>query len=532
VNLDDEDRAIEELQRAVASGHPETVARAALDNLWPLYSAHFEALSSAIESIPTAQLARYPALRALHPMTRVIARTVRPFKPINLSDEARSMSPSELDLITLVQMMAFRLSGDVTAALIYAKRLEDRLLQVRVEWRERTDGPLWYLHLQIGSTLLVAGDSFHALLSLATARQLGQLSRQPDAQRTALGRTALAHAVRGSLDDAETALAEAGGKREPSAAHLSACSSTETAAAALIAVERMSADAETLTAALEPYDSIELSWSFALLARTRAFLAAQRPADALEAIRLASDAHPAQHGSFALDVITSASISALGATGELRAAWNLAGPNAMRGTLTSLAAIRLALENSRLNLAAAELRRVSGLPDLGPGERAEIVLLTAWLTLARADDISDDTIAQIYRLAMRGNHRRQLATMPRQLLDRVASGLAPEEANFFAAATRGLPGREMHTRPVLTRGELRVLTALPLHQTTAEIATAFHVSPNTIKSQLKALYRKLECSTRDEAIRAAVRHHLISTGGDDTTLRAVDSRVVALDDIQ
>jgi hypothetical protein len=36
VNLDDEDRAIEELQRAVASGHPETVARAALDNLWPL----------------------------------------------------------------------------------------------------------------------------------------------------------------------------------------------------------------------------------------------------------------------------------------------------------------------------------------------------------------------------------------------------------------------------------------------------------------------------------------------------------------
>ncbi|MBP1325896.1 DNA-binding CsgD family transcriptional regulator [Leucobacter exalbidus] len=76
----------------------------------------------------------------------------------------------------------------------------------------------------------------------------------------------------------------------------------------------------------------------------------------------------------------------------------------------------------------------------------------------------------------------------------------------------------MTTRPALTPSELRVLNALPLHATTASIAAAFHVSPNTIKSQLKALYRKLECSSREGAIKTASQLRIIADddvyGGD------------------
>ncbi len=57
--------------------------------------------------------------------------------------------------------------------------------------------------------MLAAGDSGRALLEFATARQLGKFSGQEYAERMALARTALAHAIRGTLSEAERALAEA-----------------------------------------------------------------------------------------------------------------------------------------------------------------------------------------------------------------------------------------------------------------------------------------------------------------------------------
>lgn len=510
MNLHDDVRAEAELRRAIASGKPETIARAAMSNVWPLYSAHFELLTAATEALPNSVLARYPVLRIVHRMTPVLARTTRPFKPLIYPDDARSMSPDELDILTLVQMIAFRFSGDVTAALIYARRLEERIQQVRVESRERIDGPLWYYHQQIGSTLLAAGDSSRALLEFATARQLGRLSPQADAERLALGRTALAHAVRGSLDDAELALAELVHQPPPTGAHVNSSTMTERTAAALVGVERMVDDVDDLLADLESYDSIELSWPFALLARTRSLLARHRADDALEALHLASDAHPTQHGSFASDVIHSATIEALWAAGDAAGARRVAGTNAKAGTLTTIASVRLALQDSRLDLAARGVRQISADLTLGPGQRVEALLLSTWVEMMRTDAVDPETARQIARLTAKRNVRRLLATMPQQLISLVRADLPESEATAFDDATAGLTHTESHRTPALTPGELRVLNALPLHPTTAAIAASFHVSPNTVKSQLKSIYRKLGCSTREEALKVAIRHRLIA----------------------
>ena len=219
VNLTDAPHAERELRRALASGRADEIARTALAHIWPLYWAHYDLLIESVEALPGALLERFPVLKILHPMTPVLARAARPFKPLVSPDEARGLSPDELDILTLVQMIGFRFSGDVAAALIYAQRLEDRLVEVRVESRERTDGPLWFYHYQIGSTLLAAGDSSRALLAFATARQLGTFAQQPYAERLALTRAALAHALRGSLDEADTALAESRTQPLPSRAH-------------------------------------------------------------------------------------------------------------------------------------------------------------------------------------------------------------------------------------------------------------------------------------------------------------------------
>lgn len=48
-----------------------------------------------------------------------------------------------------------------------------------------------------------------------------------------------------------------------------------------------------------------------------------------------------------------------------------------------------------------------------------------------------------------------------------------------------------------------MLSHLGTSATTAEIAAALFISPNTLKSHLKAIYRKLGVETRRDAVRVA-----------------------------
>ena len=52
----------------------------------------------------------------------------------------------------------------------------------------------------------------------------------------------------------------------------------------------------------------------------------------------------------------------------------------------------------------------------------------------------------------------------------------------------------------LTRAEMRVLQLLPTHLSLGEIGEELHISRNTVKTHVAAIYRKLQCSTRTEAV--------------------------------
>jgi LuxR family maltose regulon positive regulatory protein len=55
----------------------------------------------------------------------------------------------------------------------------------------------------------------------------------------------------------------------------------------------------------------------------------------------------------------------------------------------------------------------------------------------------------------------------------------------------------------LTMAELRLLPLLCTHLTAPEIAAALFLSPHTIKSQMKSVYRKLEATNRHQAVTRA-----------------------------
>jgi LuxR family maltose regulon positive regulatory protein len=62
---------------------------------------------------------------------------------------------------------------------------------------------------------------------------------------------------------------------------------------------------------------------------------------------------------------------------------------------------------------------------------------------------------------------------------------------------------------LLTKAELRVLRFLPTHYSFHEIAQRLHVSSNTIKTHVHAVYRKLDASSRSEAVAHATSAGLL-----------------------
>ena len=71
-------------------------------------------------------------------------------------------------------------------------------------------------------------------------------------------------------------------------------------------------------------------------------------------------------------------------------------------------------------------------------------------------------------------------------------------ASLPKSAARASPGAS-----ALTAAELRVLPLLATHLSFPEIAAELFLSPYTIKSQMKSIYRKLGASSRHQAVTRA-----------------------------
>jgi LuxR family maltose regulon positive regulatory protein len=107
------------------------------------------------------------------------------------------------------------------------------------------------------------------------------------------------------------------------------------------------------------------------------------------------------------------------------------------------------------------------------------------------------------RLADVGAARRLLAEASqaaRRVPDAVLFGGWLEETWGLvdSAATSALAGPAS-----LTMAELRILRFLPTHLSFREIGDRLHVSTNTVKTQAHAVYRKLDVSSRSQAVARA-----------------------------
>ena len=79
--------------------------------------------------------------------------------------------------------------------------------------------------------------------------------------------------------------------------------------------------------------------------------------------------------------------------------------------------------------------------------------------------------------------------MLREQLQQVSAGLSRQGGHIRVPSAMAL-----------TNAEMRVLQLLPTHLSLGEIGEELHTSRNTVKTHVAAVYRKLQCTTRTEAV--------------------------------
>ena len=138
----------------------------------------------------------------------------------------------------------------------------------------------------------------------------------------------------------------------------------------------------------------------------------------------------------------------------------------------------------------------------------DIQLIRASIELARgnksASEISADrAFVTMARTGSRAGLQRipasTLAALARRATEHPQSA---EVAAMLATIVENTVGQEARIEPLSARERL-VLAQVQRGLTVAAIASELFISPNTVKTHLRRLYRKLDVSTRDEAIRAA-----------------------------
>lgn len=163
------------------------------------------------------------------------------------------------------------------------------------------------------------------------------------------------------------------------------------------------------------------------------------------------------------------------------------------------------LLEQRPELAADRLARAGELP--GPRLQAAADVLVATISsLAADDEVAERALRRFLAAGAVHGVSSPLVLIPaayRGALFELGERLGASEETLEHLRALPAPFEATGTRVVLTRRETELLARLRTDASQAVIAASLGVSPNTVKSHLRTLYRKLGASTREEALRAA-----------------------------
>jgi LuxR family maltose regulon positive regulatory protein len=421
----------------------------------------------------------------------------------------REMSPWDMLHVLLVKTIVFRLKGDFAAALDAADEL-DSLLNDDDDIAGRPVGTLAEAHYQSGMTRLLGLDLVGARESFTRSFTLTQ-NRGDSAEKLterAAEATALVRALEGETDHASAWLALV-----PDAA----LGTAGLVASALIAMGHLEPhDVRERLDALAELDSHDELWPFVAHAQSRYGLYWGDPVETDSALDRTWAEHGEQlvAGSTAQVLLTSDAADLALLLGQLSRAEAALDAVPSRNTWIAVPRARLALLGGNPKhalLFILEGQRRGRVERYGQLDLA-VLRASAELALGREQDATASLLRAINQAEKTG------VIVPFHLLPQetlhALEELAPEarafvrrhhlEGTSYLAPYTAVAG-------ALSERELIVLRSLEPGATVEQVAKKLFVASNTVKAQLRSIYRKLNVSTRTEALLVAAELGLLDT---------------------
>lgn len=479
--------------------------------------------------IPSVRLREYPLLTMLlgicynavqYRRVKAIRLFVRSVRAAHSS--RRDLDPVDRILILVSESVAYRLLGHPRLGVKPAHRAIAMLDNLEDSARDRIH-QLPYVYSQAGVTLYYGGKVFESLDTFAKG-----LAESPETGKSVgfanIAMLAGIHALRGEFHEADTYLEIARGESWTTE-ELSRYSGTlYRIAEARSALERF--DTEHARGHLEAMDhdprTIE-HWHAIVTTTALTELVGGRPGSALaglDAYMTARNREARAAGPRGMLASTRALLQlALGHPDAAEAILERDGTHDAQGCVDKA---RVQLVLGRQGAALMELRSVAGNEE-SPRTVAEAAVVEAATLLRFSKSTRTRTVIEhLGALLEKTGQRLPLALLPPADFAAVQSALcaAGYGSLFTTAPIRALLPATDNSDP-LTERERVVLGVLMRTGSTKAIATELTVSVNTVKSQLRTLYRKLGVTDRDSAIATALDRYLV----DPKTLKSAPTSV-------
>lgn len=427
----------------------------------------------------------------------------------------RDPMPQRL-VLAVVESAALRIVGRIDAALGAADRGMGLREQLSVEHRDELAELMPTLLNQAGQTYLYAGDRARAMALFHEAAAYPRaLSERGWFHGLSLA--AGVSAIEGEMDEAARLTDIARGETWPEGWRDGYIGSMYQVAEAYRAIEAFDfGGAHRHLDTLAPHaDTIE-HWPILLQARVLAQLGEGRTADAL----LALEVEPQRHSRALLPstrlLLDATRALVLLASGRAQDAEAALARHPRTSPIAALGRARIALVLGRADDALVLLAPVFAARRGVPARlRADALLVQAAAAarLGRTEFVLEtlDVTAVLLRdrrlrLPLMLIPRHDLEALSR-MVDAAGAPIASELFDDLDAVPDVLP-RSLAS-VVLTSRERVVLGHLESTSNVAEIAEALFVSTNTVKSQLRSIYRKLGVSSREQALVVASELRLL-----------------------
>ncbi|MFB2598735.1 LuxR C-terminal-related transcriptional regulator [Herbiconiux sp. P17] len=376
---------------------------------------------------------------------------------------------------------------------------------------DRLEPALW---AHVGTTFLYTGRIEEATTCFRAGIAIGDALQRPSAL-TSLALLAGTLALHGDIGGAQAVCREADVRVWPPRWKNGYAGSLYQLAQALIALEFADPDlAEERIRGLDPHRETIEHWPLIDHVDAMISLLRGQPGVALNRLDESIHAHRKRSATSPQTLQRLASTRALLqlASGDSGAASRtLAGPGKRSGgAIVGQARVALSRGDHAGALRLTVLARGEAL-SIRQTTEADVIRLAALLGTGRDAEAQEVGAATLTFLADHGLAFPLALIPPADLLAirEFAATLGRDE--LVAIATR--PGLrsvipDQQPIPVLSERERVVLQELLRSGSVADIAAALSVSPNTVKSQLRSIYRKLSVTNRDDAIAIATTRHL------------------------